>query len=115
MKRLGLAPLVMTIAAAAAVAAAAAPAPATTPGMGVLSDRIIADAAALRPDGLAFDRTTHAVRTGGGTTSTVNTADRWTGKRWILLNSHNRQPSATERSDHKRRADAMPVPGYYQL
>lgn len=110
MKYLRLLPLVIV---PMVLSTAASPVPA--PIASVLRDRIVADAAALPPERLAFDRTSHAVRTGGGTTSTTDTADRWSGKGWSLVSTHGRPPSASERSDHKRLVAAMPVPGYYQL
>lgn len=92
-----------------------AAAPVTSPIPPPLRDRIVADAAALPPARLAFDRTTRSVRSGGGSTTNTAITDRWNGKDWRLLVTHGRQPTSTERSDHKRDAKTIPVPGYYQL
>jgi hypothetical protein len=101
MYRLRLLPLVLLIAAA----------PVPRP----LQDRLIAEAAAIPPAQLAFDRTSNSVRSGGGTTTKVSLVERWDGKQWTLLMTHGRKPTATERSDHKRDAKLVPVPGYHQL
>ena len=98
-----------------AIAAAPAISPIASPISAPLRDRLIADASALSPEKLAFDRSTHGVRAGGGTSTASKIADRWTGKTWRLIAIHGRQPSATERADHKRLASTIPVPGYYQL
>ena len=109
MRCLRLLPLLLSIAAAPAIS------PVALPISAPLRNRLIADAGALPPEKLAFDRSTYGVRAGGGTNTANKTADRWTGKTWRLVAIHGRQPSATERADHKRLASAIPVPGYYQL
>ena len=63
-------------------------------------DRLIADAIALPPEQLAFDRTTKSVRTGGGTTTKISLVERWDGKKWTLLSIAGAKPSAAERHDH---------------
>lgn len=78
-------------------------------------DRLIADATALPPEQLAFDRTTKSVRTGGGTTTRISLVERWDGKKWTLLSIAGAKPSAAERHDHERLARAAPVPGYHRL
>ena len=109
MKCVRLLPVLLLIAAAPAIT------PVTAPISAPLRDRLIADAGALPPEKLAFDRSTHGVRAGGGTSTASKIADRWSGKTWRLVATHGRPPSATERADHKRLAGAIPVPGYYQL
>lgn len=90
-------------------------APAASPLSAVMRDRLVTEAGVLLPEHLAFDRATNAVRTGGGSTSTIRTTDRWTGQRWSLVTTRGRQPSAREYSDYQRSSAAIPVPGYYQL
>jgi hypothetical protein len=89
------------------IAAAPVPAP--------LRDRLIAEAGALPPEQLSFDRTTKSVRTGGGTTTKINLVERWDGKTWTLVSIAGAKPSATERHDHERQTKAAPVPGYHRL
>lgn len=88
---------------------AAAPVPDT------VRDRIVAEAAAMTPATIAFDRTTRSVRKGGGTTTTVNMVERWDGKAWRLVSYNGKPPSAVERRDHEKLARAAPVPGYHRL
>ena len=106
---LALVPMVLS------TAAVPLPGPALVPISTTLRDRIIAEASALPPERLAFERASSAVRTGGGTTSTTRLTERWNGKAWSLVSIHDRAPSATQRRDHKRLMQAIPVPGYYQL
>ena len=62
-----------------------------------------------------FDRSTKAVRTGGGTTTNTNIVDRWDGQAWTLLSVAGAKPSATDRHDHERQVKAASVPGYHRL
>lgn len=80
-----------------------------------LRDRLIAEATAIQPEQLAFDRTTKSVRTGGGTTTKLNLVERWDGKKWTLLSVAGAKPTSTQRRDHERAAKAVPVPGYHRL
>jgi hypothetical protein len=80
-----------------------------------LRDRLIAEAAEIAPEQLAFDRTTRSVRTGGGTTTKINLVERWDGKKWTLLSIAGAKPTSTQRHDHERAAKAVPVPGYHRL
>jgi hypothetical protein len=85
------------------------------PAVAPLRDRLVADAGALPPSRLLFDRASETSRTGGGKTSTNRLTDTWNGKQWQLVSTHGRAPSASERAGHEGTAAAMPVPGYYQL
>lgn len=80
-----------------------------------LRDRLVAEAGALPPEQLAFERTTKSVRTGGGTTTNVSLVERWDGKKWTLLSISGAKPTSTERREHERVAKAGPVPGYHRL
>lgn len=88
---------------------------AATPIPQPLRDSLIAEAAAIAPEQLAFDRTTKSVRTGGGTTTRINLVERWDGKKWTLLSIAGAKPTSTQRHDHERAAKAVPVPGYHRL
>ena len=90
---------------------AAAPAP--TPS--VQRDAIIAEAASMRPDGLAFDRASNAVRRGGGTTTTTTSVDRWNGRTWTLVSTGGKPPSTEQRQAHERAVKTVPVPGYHRM
>ena len=88
---------------------AAAPAP------DPVRDRIIADARAMNPGSLAFDRTTTMVRKGGGSVTTINLVERWDGKAWTLISHNGRPPSEAEKRAAEKIAAASPAPGYYRL
>jgi hypothetical protein len=76
---------------------------AATPIPQHLRDRLIAEAAAIAPEQLAFDRTTKSVRTGGGTTTKINLVERWDGTKWTLLSIAGAKPTSTQRHDHEER------------
>jgi hypothetical protein len=88
---------------------------AATPVSEPMRDRIIADARAVPPTSLAFDRSTRVQRKGGGITSNVTLVERWDGQRWTLISKNGLQPSAAERRDVEKLASASPVPGYHRL
>lgn len=88
---------------------AAAPAPSAQ------KDAIIAEAASVRPENLAFDRASNSVRRGGGTTTTTTNVDRWNGKTWTLVSVGGKTPNAEQRQSHARAARAVPVPGYHRV
>lgn len=78
-------------------------------------DVIIAEAASIRPESLAFDRASNAVRHGGGTTTTTTSVDRWNGKTWTLLSIGGKAPTREQRHAHARAVAAVPVPGYHRV
>ncbi len=101
-------PMLMAMAAVPAMAVPAA-------NLNLQRDAIIAEAAAIRPETLAFDRASNAVRRGGGTTTTTTSVDRWTGKGWTLVSVGGKRPTREQRRAYARAADAMPVPGYHRV
>ena len=88
---------------------------AATPVSEPLRDRIIADARAVPPASLIFDRTTNLEKKGGGSTTRVVLVERWDGQTWTLLSKNGKLPSAFERRDVEKLAAASPVPGYHRL
>lgn len=100
--------------AGAVLVAGAAPAP-TAPIPSAVRDAIIAEAGIMPPARLAFDRDSATVREGGGTTSSSNRIDRWSGRSWSLVSVGGKPPTAEQREQHRRIVKTMPVPGYHQL
>lgn len=88
---------------------------AAAPAVDPVRDRIVAEAKAINPATLSFDRTTNQTRKGGGTSSKVTTLERWDGKRWTLVAVNGKRPTASEKRDREAAAAAAPVPGYHQL
>ena len=82
---------------------------------GVKLDAIIAEAADVRPENLAFDRASNAVRHGGGTTTTTTSVDRWNGRTWTLVSIGGKPPSREQRQAHAIRTKGVPVPGYHRV
>ncbi len=88
---------------------------AAAPAVDPVRDRIVAEARAINPATLSFDRTTNQTRKGGGTSSKVTTLERWDGKRWTLVAVNGKRPTPSEKRDREAAAAAAPVPGYHQL
>ena len=88
---------------------------APVPVPGGQRDAIIVEAAAIRPERLAFDRASNAVRNGGGTTTTTTNVDRWNGRNWILISIGGKPPTREQRQTHARLVRAVPVPGYHRI
>lgn len=88
---------------------------AATPAPNGQRDAIVAEAASVRPDSLAFDRASNAVRRGGGTTTTTTSVDRWNGRTWTLVSIGGKSPTPEQRQAHARAVKAVPVPGYYRV
>lgn len=80
-----------------------------------LREAIITDARAADPAGMAFERTTTAVRRGPGMNEKTVTVERWDGQRWTLLSVNGKAPSATQLKTFRKAALANPVPGYHRL
>lgn len=78
-------------------------------------DALIAEAAALAPRGIAFDRMTKTIREGGGSTTASRRVDRWNGRGWNLVSVGGKTPTYEQREQYRRIIKAMPVPGYHQL
>lgn len=88
---------------------------AAAPAVDPVRDRIVAEAKAVNPATLSFDRTTNQIRKGGGTSSKVTTLERWDGKRWTLVSVNGKRPTPSEKREREATAAAAPVPGYHQL
>jgi hypothetical protein len=80
-----------------------------------LRDRLIADARAVSPEALDFDRKTSLVRKGGGTQTNISMVERWDGNRWTLVSLNGRVPTAAQKREAERVAASAPVPGYHRL
>lgn len=80
-----------------------------------LRDRLIADARAVTPATLDFDRNTNLVRKGGGTQTNVSLVEHWDGQRWTLISQNGRAPTKTQKREAERLASAVPVPGYHRV
>ena len=76
---------------------------AAAPAVDPVRDRIIAQAQAINPATLAFERTTNQIRKGGGTSSGVTTLERWDGKRWTLVSVNGKQPDAVRKARPRSR------------
>jgi hypothetical protein len=80
-----------------------------------LRDRLIADAQAVSPATLDFDRSTSLVRKGGGTLTNMSMVERWDGNGWTLVSRNGRTPTPTQKRDAEKLAAAVPVPGYHRI
>ena len=100
-------PIIATLVAFALVAAAPPPA--------ALQPALVADAKALVPAALAFERATRTTATDGKETKVETRLDRWDGKTWSLV-SIDGKPATPEASVkwNKDRA-GKPVPSYHRL
>jgi hypothetical protein len=80
-----------------------------------LRDRIIADAQAMPPASLDFNRTTTMMKISPVGTTKVTTTENWNGKAWTLMSVNGKLPTAHEKHDAEKLATADPVPGYHSL
>jgi hypothetical protein len=80
-----------------------------------LREAIISDALACDPAGMAFERTTTAVRRGPGMNEKTVTVERWDGQRWTLLSVNGKTPSALQLKSFRKASTSSPVPGYHRL
>jgi hypothetical protein len=97
----------------AGVLLAAAPAPDLA--LEPLREAIITEARAANPAGIAFDRTTTAVRRGPGIKEKTVSVERWDGQRWSLISVNGRAPTATQLKSFRKAIAISPVPGYYRM
>lgn len=86
-----------------------------TPAPDPVRDRIIADSRVVNPSGLAFDRTTKSVRSGGGTVTNTHKVERWDGRKWTLLSLNGKKPTPNQRKEAQKIAASSPVPGYHRM
>lgn len=80
-----------------------------------LREAIISDARAADPAGMAFERTTTAVRRGPGIKEKTVTVERWDGQRWGLVSVNGKAPTATHLKTFRKATAANPVPGYHRM
>ena len=92
-----------------------AAAPAAELRLEPLRDAIITDASATDPAGIAFDRTTTAIRRGPGIKDKTVTVERWDGQHWSLVSINGKPPSASQLKGFRKATAANPVPGYHRL
>lgn len=78
-------------------------------------DRVLAEARAITPATLAYDRTVNFTQAGGGEKATQTRVDRWDGRAWTLLSLDGKPPTADEVAKHRKATSAAPVPGYQRL
>lgn len=78
-------------------------------------DRILAEARAIAPATLAYDRTMTVTQAGGGDKATQTRVDRWDGKTWTLLSLDGKPPSASDAAKYRKATTAANVPGYHRL
>lgn len=78
-------------------------------------DRVLAEARAISPATLAYDRTVNFTQAGGGEKATQTRVDRWDGRGWTLLSVDGKPPTADDVAKHRKAASAAPVPGYQRL
>jgi hypothetical protein len=80
-----------------------------------LREAIITDARAADPAGMAFERTTTAIRRGPGIKEKTVTVERWDGGRWTLVSVNGKLPTATHLKTFRKATTANPVPGYHRM
>jgi hypothetical protein len=80
-----------------------------------LREAIISDARAANPAGIAFERTTTAVRRGPGMKEKTVTVERWDGKAWSLLSVNGNAPTPTQLKAFRAATAINPVPGYHRM
>jgi hypothetical protein len=81
-----------------------------------LLSRLIADARALAPSTMSFDRATSAVQTtASGRGDADRRTDHWSGKAWTLLSVDGKPPSVEATAKYAKQASGAIIPGYYRL
>ncbi|MEI6485099.1 MAG: hypothetical protein WCO11_02410 [Sphingomonadales bacterium] len=93
----------------------AAAAPVSELRLEPLRDAIITEAHAASPAGIAFDRTTTAIRRGPGINEKTVTVERWDGQRWWLVSINGQAPGASQLKQFRKGTGASIVPGYHRL
>lgn len=92
-----------------------AAAPASDLRLEPLREAIITDARAANPAGIAFERTTTAIRRGPGIKEKTVTVERWDGKAWSLLSVNGKVPTASQLKTFRKATAINPVPGYHRM
>ncbi|TRW17686.1 hypothetical protein [Glacieibacterium frigidum] len=78
-------------------------------------DRVLAEARAISPAALAYDRTITVTQAGGSEKATQTRVDRWDGKAWTLVSVDGKPPSPGDVTKYRKAASAANVPGYHRL
>lgn len=78
-------------------------------------DRVVAEARALSPGSLAFERMITITQADASEKASQTRVDRWDGKTWTLLTRDGKSPSADDRGKYAKAAATGIVPGYYRL
>ena len=92
------------------VLSAAAPAP------DVLLGRLVADARAVAPASIAFERLVRATtQDKSGQATTQVRVDRWDGRAFTLVSVNGKPPAASEIDAFRKVAASRPVPGYHRI
>lgn len=87
---------------------------AASPAEGI-RDRIVAEARALSPASLGYDRSITITQSDGTKQATQTRVDRWDGKTWTLLSLDGKPPSPSDTAKYRKAASAANVPGYHRL
>lgn len=80
-----------------------------------LRDRLIADARAVPPAALAFERHVRQEQAGGGDRKVETRVDRWDGRRWTVLSENGAPPAPRQAAKLARQAAKQPTPGYHRI
>ncbi|MCU0890187.1 MAG: hypothetical protein MUE77_00265 [Sandarakinorhabdus sp.] len=80
-----------------------------------LREAIIDEARACDPAGIAFERTTTAIRRGPGIKNKTVTVERWDGQRWTLVSVNGNAPTAGQLKTFRKATAVTPVPGYHRM
>ena len=106
---------ILPVLAAALLGAGAAAGPAPDLRLEPLREAIITDARAANPSGIAFERTTTAIRRGPGMKEKTVTVERWDGRAWSLVSVNGKAPSANQLKAFRKATAINPVPGYHRM
>lgn len=105
-------PVAIAAASVAALVFLTGAAPAPDPLLG----RIVADARAVPPSAIAFERQIRTTtQEKGGASASGNRVDRWDGRTFTLLSLDGKAPGAKDIDEFRKTTAARPVPGYHRI